>query len=189
MVVEKFWDAMRGVAKLVSDAPSWQKAGINLNEQHYETFGAEKQMTDNKIDVVPHLSNNIIEWHGSTYSSIPNTTGYKQGNQMILNLQCESRECSKTQTPYLDPINNTIHCSICDEEMVNLSPFMKNMLRQNKILKERPKKAFAIKCSCGKEDTPIISDDDQLVCPKCKQPHKLTPVYAQMLKSKIKGED
>lgn len=103
---------------------------------------------------------------------------------MILNLTCENSECGKCMTPYLEPTTNIVHCSICDEEMVNISPFMKNMLRQNKILKERPKKAFAIKCSCGREDTPLL-EDDQLLCPKCKEPHKLTPAYATMLKTKL----
>jgi hypothetical protein len=107
---------------------------------------------------------------------------------MILNLTCEDRSCGKTMTPYLDKETNTVHCDICDEEMTNITPFMKNMLRQNGIFKTRTKKAFAVKCPCGAEDTPDLVDD-QLLCHKCEEPLKLTAAYAQMLKMKLQDAD
>lgn len=36
-----FWDAVREVAGAAEDAPDWQKAGINLNPQNFETFRPE----------------------------------------------------------------------------------------------------------------------------------------------------
>ena len=148
-------------------------------------------MTDSKIDISssPSVINNVIEWNGSSYSSIPDIHGYKQGDKVILNLNCEDRDCGKTQTPYLDPATNTVHCSICDEEMTNISPFMKNMLRQNQMFRTRPKKPFAVKCECGREDTPELDENDNLVCSKCSKPLKLTVAYATMLKAKLANSD
>lgn len=100
---------------------------------------------------------------------------------------CTNKGCGKIQEPYLDPQTNKVHCSECDGELTNLTPFVKNQMKANKQFKQKQPKPFAVKCDvCGREETPKLSAND-IVCGVCSGPlSKLSPIFKNMLKDKLK---
>lgn len=109
---------------------------------------------------------------------------------MAFSTNCTTKGCGKIQEPYLDPQTNTVHCSLCDNEIVNLTSFVKVQMKSAKQFKQRQAKPFAVKCAkCGKEERPQIVDND-IVCGVCLKPmDNLSPIFKNMLKEKLKTTD
>lgn len=110
---------------------------------------------------------------------------------MSFTITCGIKGCGKLMQPYIDPNTDKVHCSICDGELSQVTPFVKHQLKMNK--KYRPKKTipFAVKCvKCGREDRPILLNDKDIICPSCKQPHtNLSEPFKIMLREKLKTVD
>lgn len=41
-----FWDSVDKGASEIANAPQWMKAGININERHFETFAVQQASTE-----------------------------------------------------------------------------------------------------------------------------------------------
>ena len=52
---------------------------------------------------------------------------------MAFSTFCTNKGCGKIQEPYLDPQTDRVHCSLCDQEIVNLTPFVKSQMKSMKI--------------------------------------------------------
>lgn len=107
-------------------------------------------------------------------------------------MQCTNKKCGKMNTAYLDDENDTVHCGACDEEINNVSVFLKRQMRFSKQFRPKKVKSFSIKCQkCGKNDRPVLSGDD-ILCGACKKPmDQLTEFYKKMLREQLKtlGDD
>lgn len=102
---------------------------------------------------------------------------------MAVQIQCPHKGCMKLQPAWLDPLDNKVYCSLCEKEISNINHFIKIQLKTLKQYKPKKTIPFAVKCdACGKEDTPIIKNNN-IVCSKCNDSlNKLTPIYKNMLK-------
>lgn len=103
---------------------------------------------------------------------------------------CVHKGCKGTvdqMEPYLDPNTDKVYCSRCDQELPNITHFVKVQMKQLKQFRAKQAVAFGTKCkSCGKEAQPVIVGDD-IVCPGCKKPHThLSEPFKRMLKDKLK---
>lgn len=111
---------------------------------------------------------------------------------MAFTITCGLRNCGQLMQPYLDPQTDKVHCSACDGEMPQITAFVKQQLKMNKQYRQKKTIAFAVKCSkCGKEDRPLLNNND-IICPSCKNPHThLSEPFKLMLKEKLKtaGKD
>ncbi len=78
---------------------------------------------------------------------------------MPFNMDCPNKGCGACQTPWLDKDTNKVYCSSCNKEIVDVSPFAKNSMRQNKQFRVKEKKSFSVKCaSCQFEDRRFAAD-------------------------------
>ena len=78
-----FWAQMREAATLVSDAPDWRKAGINLNPSNFVTFSpacdshaAGRCVVRGLNDVEHNYMNAVSQWSGrwdEPHSAVPMT--------------------------------------------------------------------------------------------------------------------
>jgi predicted transglutaminase-like protease len=109
---------------------------------------------------------------------------------MAFSTFCTNKGCGKIQEPYLDPQTNKVHCSLCDQEIVNLTPFVKSQMKSMKQYKKKEAKPFAVKCAkCGREERPKVVAND-IVCGVCSQPmDNLSPIFKNMLKEKLRTAD
>lgn len=109
---------------------------------------------------------------------------------MAFSTFCTTKGCGKIQEPYLDLQDNKVYCSICDNEISNLTSFVKNQMKTFKQFKVKKTKPFVFKClKCNKEDRPKVVKDD-IVCSICLQPmDNLSPIFKHMLKEKLKNID
>jgi hypothetical protein len=109
---------------------------------------------------------------------------------MAFSTQCIHKGCYKNMEPYLDPDNNKIYCSSCDQELTNLTHFVKVQLKANKQYKPKQSKSFAVKCLvCKKEDRPKLVGKE-VVCSSCSKPlSQLSEPFKVMLREKLKSAD
>lgn len=106
---------------------------------------------------------------------------------MAFTIQCNAKNCGNLQQPYLDKETDKVHCSLCDKEIVNVSIFVKNQMKQSKQFRQKKKVPFATKCKhCPAEERPKLVGDD-IVCAACnKKMDHLQPSFALMLKDQLK---
>lgn len=109
---------------------------------------------------------------------------------MAFSTYCTTKGCGKISEPYLDPQTNTVHCSLCDGEIVNITSFVKTQMKSNKQYKKKEAKSFAVKCgTCKREERPKLVKDE-VRCGACSGPlDNLTPIFKNMLKEKLKNAD
>lgn len=102
-------------------------------------------------------------------------------------MMCSAKGCGEMQTPYIDQKTNEVHCSVCDQVIVNVSDFTKRQMLSLKQFQPKKKETFAVKCNkCNKESCPRIVDD-QVVCSECALPlDNLSPFFQNMLKTQLK---
>jgi hypothetical protein len=110
---------------------------------------------------------------------------------MSFTIACTAKGCGKLMQPYIDPDTDKVHCSSCDSELLQVTPFVKHQLKMNK--KYRPKKSipFAVKCAnCGREDRPLLLGDKDIICPACKKVHSnLSEPFKIVLRENLKTVD
>lgn len=109
---------------------------------------------------------------------------------MAFSTFCTNKGCGQIQEPYLDPKDNKVYCSKCDKELVNITPFVKNQMKNSKQFRAKQSKPFVFKClKCGREERPKNINDD-IVCGVCeKSLDNLSPIFKNMLKEKLKTID
>lgn len=109
---------------------------------------------------------------------------------MAFSTFCTTKGCGKIQEPYLDPQDNKVYCSLCDSEILNLTPFVKAQMRSMKQFRQKQSKPFAVKCDkCGREERPKLQNGN-VVCGSCGGPlSNLSPIFKNMLKEKLKTVD
>lgn len=109
---------------------------------------------------------------------------------MPFSLVCTNRGCGKQMEPYLDPKDDKVYCSICNQEILNVTYFAKVQMKTLKQFKPKLTTSFAVKCAkCGKEARPKIVNDD-IVCSGCnKIMDNLSIPFKNMLKEKLKTVD
>jgi len=109
---------------------------------------------------------------------------------MAFSTFCTTKGCGKIQEPFLDPQDNKVYCSLCEGEITNLTPFVKNQMKASKQFRQKKIKPFAVKCmKCGREERPKVENND-IVCGVCSQPmDNLSPIFKNMLKEKLKTID
>lgn len=105
-------------------------------------------------------------------------------------LSCTNKGCYKTQEPYIDPKTDKVYCSICDQEIANISYFTKVQMKSLKQVRKRKNASFSVKCvKCDKTERPKVVDDD-IVCGVCDKPlDNLSLPFKNMLKEKLKTAD
>ena len=96
------------------------------------------------------------------------------------------RKCGQVE-PYMEPKTEKIYCPSCNNEIPNVTHFMKVTMKTLKQFRQKPTVAFGVKCqNCGKEAQPKVVNDD-IVCPQCEKPHNhLSEPFKIMLKDKLK---
>ena len=106
---------------------------------------------------------------------------------MPFSMICNNRGCGKQNEPYLDLKDDKVYCSLCNQEMTNVTSFTKIQMKSLKQFKTKVVESFAVKCDkCGKEARPKIALDD-IVCSGCNKPlDKLSIPFKNMLKEKLK---
>lgn len=100
---------------------------------------------------------------------------------------CTHKGCGKYMDPYLDPKNDKVFCSNCDQEISTLTHFAKVQMKTLKQFKPKTSTSFGVKCQkCSKEARPEILQQD-VICPFCKTPHQhLSPHFKMMLQDFLK---
>lgn len=98
----------------------------------------------------------------------------------------KEKKCGEME-PYMDPKTEKVYCSKCNNEMTNVTHFMKTTMKTLKQFRQKQAVPFGVKCkNCGKEAQPKIVADD-IVCPGCNKPHThLSEPFKMMLKDKLK---
>jgi len=88
---------------------------------------------------------------------------------------------------YMDPKTDKVYCPLCDNEILNVSHFMKITMKTLKQFRQKVQVAFGVKCqNCNKESQPILIND-KIICPHCKKEHNhLSEPFKIMLKDKLK---
>jgi len=109
---------------------------------------------------------------------------------MAFSLPCTNKGCGKIMSPYIDTNDDKVYCSLCDKEIINITPFIKNQMKMNKQFRQKQTKPFSVKCqNCKKEDRPKISGKD-VVCAHCNKPlTHLSEPFKIMLREKLKTTD
>jgi hypothetical protein len=109
---------------------------------------------------------------------------------MAFTIQCTNKGCGNLQQPYLDKATDKIHCSLCDKEIINISVFVKNQMKQSKQFRPAKKVPFATKCkNCPADERPKLVGGD-IVCAVCnKKMDHLLPSFVLMLKDQLKKTD
>jgi hypothetical protein len=111
---------------------------------------------------------------------------------MPFSMNCTNKKCGKQMEPYLDPSTDKVYCSVCDNEISNITYFAKSQMKALKQFKQKITTSFAVKCAkCGKEVRPKLLNND-VVCGACnKILDNLSAPFKHMLKEKLKtvGKD
>lgn len=111
---------------------------------------------------------------------------------MPFSIQCSNKGCCKIMEPYLDPNNDKVYCSICDNELTNVTIFVKSQMKSSKQYKQKKMISFAVKCqNCSKEDRPVLLNN-KILCPYCNKEHlHLSEPFKNMLRLNLKtvGQD
>jgi Zn finger protein HypA/HybF involved in hydrogenase expression len=107
-------------------------------------------------------------------------------NNTYIDDKKKKRTCGQVEV-YMDPKTEKIYCPLCNNEMLNVSHFMKVTMKTLKQFRQKVTVAFGVKCLfCGSEAQPKIVKDD-IVCPKCDKVHShLSEPFKIMLKDKLK---
>lgn len=89
--------------------------------------------------------------------------------------------------PCMDPKTEKIYCSLCNNEMTNVTHFVKVTMKTLKQFRQKSTVPFGVKCqNCGKEAQPKIVNND-VVCPQCLKSHEhLSEPFKIMLRDKLK---
>jgi DNA-directed RNA polymerase subunit RPC12/RpoP len=97
----------------------------------------------------------------------------------------KTKKCGVVQ-PHIDPKTDKVYCPMCNEEIPNVSYFVKATLKTLKQYKPKSTATFNVKCqNCGAEGQPLIVDEE-IVCHKCKKEHKhLSGPFKNMLKLEL----
>lgn len=103
---------------------------------------------------------------------------------------CTNKGCHKSQEPYLDPKNDKVYCSKCEQEINNITHFAKMQMKTLKQFKPKNTTSFSIKClNCGREGRPQLTNND-VVCSSCQKPlNNLSVPFKNMLKEQLKTVD
>lgn len=107
---------------------------------------------------------------------------------MAFSTFCTNKGCGKIQEPYLDPKDDKVYCSACDQEIVNITHFVKIQMKSMKQYRQKSNKPFSVKCpACNKDDCPILLKGE-IACSGCggNLPN-LSPIFKNMLKEKLRG--
>ena len=109
---------------------------------------------------------------------------------MAFSTYCTHKGCKGSidqMEPFLDLNDDKIYCSICEQELLNMTHFVKIQMKTLKQFRKKQNVAFGVKCqSCKKEAQPQISNND-IICPHCLKPHShLSEPFKLMLKEKLK---
>jgi len=109
---------------------------------------------------------------------------------MPFSMNCTSKGCGKVQEPYIDPKNDKVYCSLCDNEMINISFFTKTQMKTLKQFKQKNQVSFSVKCRlCHKEGRPKIIKEN-VICFSCLKPlEHLSMSFKNMLKEQLKNVD
>lgn len=105
---------------------------------------------------------------------------------MAFNMICVSKGCGELQEPYLDPDTNKVYCSVCNNEIVNITIFAINQMKMNKQYRKKSKTPFSVVCSsCKAQEQPIV-EDGELLCAACfKTLDNLSPHFKIMYKNMV----
>lgn len=101
---------------------------------------------------------------------------------------CENKKCREYQEPLLDEKNNKVVCSICNEEIKNITQFAKNQLKFSGQIKRggSKKQSFSVKCKeCSVEGTPVLKKN-KLFCAGCEKELKVTAQFKLLFLEKSK---
>lgn len=107
---------------------------------------------------------------------------------MAFSINCNNKGCRKLMEPYLDLNDDKVYCSECDQEIINITYFVKTQMKTLKQFRQKKSKNFSVKCDkCGKEEQPKLIDKE-IVCGVCsKSLEKLSPIFKNMLKEYLKN--
>lgn len=104
-------------------------------------------------------------------------------------IQCTNRKCNEKDHFKLNLATDKVYCNKCGE-VVEINHFTKTSLKSiGQVSKGagEHKKTYSYECSkCKKHDRPII-EDGKLICPECKEEHKLPASITQMLLINLKN--
>jgi len=107
---------------------------------------------------------------------------------MPFSMFCNNKGCGQTMEPYIDPTDDKVYCSSCDNEILNTTHFMKVQMKTLKQFKRKQKIGFSIKCQkCSRENIPKI-DKDKFLCQHCNiELNNISEPFKLLLKEKIKN--
>lgn len=107
---------------------------------------------------------------------------------MPFSADCQNKGCHKRMEPYIDPKTNIVYCSLCENEMTNITSFTKTQMKSLKQFKPKVSGSFFVKCQkCNKEGRPK-EIDKKIVCFSCLKEHEhLTEPFKIMLKEMLKS--
>lgn len=107
---------------------------------------------------------------------------------MPFSILCPHKGCRDQMEPYLDTDTNLVYCSSCDQEIPNITHFVKIQMKSFKQFRKKKTISFSVKCQkCSKEDRPKIVND-QIICSFCKAEHAhLSEPFKILLKDKLKS--
>jgi hypothetical protein len=110
---------------------------------------------------------------------------------MAFSIQCTNFGCRKIQEPYIDLVDDKIYCSLCEKELLNITPFIKNQMKMNKQYRKKQPKPFGVKCPrCGKDDRPKLMINGDIICRGCDKPlDHLSEPFKIMLRDKLRTTD
>jgi hypothetical protein len=108
----------------------------------------------------------------------------------MFSIQCTNKGCYQIQTPYIDPKDDKVYCSLCEKEIINVTIFTKKQMKNAKQYRPKQSTSFSVKCDkCGKEARPKLLNND-VVCAGCnKSLDNLSVPFRNMLKDKLKKVD
>lgn len=109
---------------------------------------------------------------------------------MPFSVLCSNKGCGKIQEPYLDPKTDKVYCALCNNEIINITQFVKHQLKLNKQFKKQEPQSFSLKCnSCKANQRPKLVDAE-IVCSNCQTPiTNVSVFFKNMLIQKLKEED
>ena len=103
---------------------------------------------------------------------------------------CNNKKCGQTMEPYIDIDTDKVYCSSCENEILNITHFVKVQMKSLKQYKKKQKISFSIKCSnCSKESVPKLNNND-FICNNCnKIITNISEPFKLILKDKIKNQN
>lgn len=107
-------------------------------------------------------------------------------NNTHIDSKKKKKTCGQIE-PFMDPKTEKIYCPLCNNEMLNVSHFMKVTMKTLKQFKQKVTDTFVVKCTnCGTEAQPKVLNDN-IVCSQCDKVHNhLSEPFKIMLKDKLK---